>query len=96
MYDETVTVFVNGSNYVKISGLFPNSGWSVQVQGYSPCSGIASFYSGGSNRIGCGDWSKLKVAEDFLDPKTSTSFLTSSSQPSFPYIISFAVAVLVC
>ena len=93
VYNETVTAFVNGSNDVQISGLSPNSGWSVQVQGYSPCSGIASFYSGGSNRIGCGDWSKLKVAEDFLDPKTSTSFLTSSSQPSFPYIVSFAVAV---
>lgn len=69
---------VNRSRNIKVSGLPSSTNYSAQVQGYSLCSGISSFYSDSiSNReIGCGIWSDSKDEQAVIG---TTSFLTSPS-----------------
>ena len=81
VFNETLTFIINGSNNVKIGGLSPRKNWSVRIQGYSPCSGLAAYYSGKGTNIGCGDWSQREYIR--LPGTTSTPSISSSWSEGF-------------
>ena len=87
------TIIANRTLRIKISGLNSSLSYSVQVQAYSSCSGLSSYYSGLGDKIGCGRLSNL-VSEDLAT--------TSSSSPPPPphsdhslFIIALPVSFLI-
>lgn len=84
----TLRFVVNRSRHIKISGLRVGTNYSVQVQGYSMCSGISSFYSGFSSEIGCGTWSEL-MNESFQVPITVSPTGSTRYPPSHDHHVIF-------
>ena len=80
---------VKGSQSIKITGLHISTNYSVQVQGYSQCSGLSSFYSNFMSEVGCGTFSELlnESLQEFRIPDYSTGIPRGISHNNMYIII---------
>ena len=94
-HNETITIFVNGSSCVMVSGLPFLDSWSVRVQSYATCSGLSTYFSGISHTIGCGPWSLYYYVTESTVPLTLSTTSLPNRQPSqnFSLVVSIVIGL---